>query len=199
MDVQGADARGARSDRGARERKVARAWGVEARRAMGAWECGGLDAVGAWECSARCRYSRAQGRVACVFGSARAKNDARLRFNSESGSSLKSRKSSTCGFVNASCPDTEPARFKTQTCGFFGPPGAAEPQTALGSKEKRPAQGVFQSRRAPGVRRNWRPARSVPQLRRVLGHGGLNHRGRLRASQSCRALSVAGAPFRVAS
>ena len=107
------------SDRGAHERKVVCAWGVEARRAAGAWEYGGLDAVGAWECSARCRYSRAQGRVACVFGSACAKNGACLRFNSESGSSLKSRKPSTCGFVNASCSDTEPARFKTQTCGFF--------------------------------------------------------------------------------
>ena len=53
------------------------------------------------------------------------KNGARLRFNSESGSSLKSRRPSTCGFVNASRPDTEPARFKTQTCGFSGSPGVA--------------------------------------------------------------------------
>ena len=47
------------------------------------------------------------------------KNAARLRFNSESGSSLKSRRPSTCGLVNDPCSDTEPARFKTQTCGFF--------------------------------------------------------------------------------
>lgn len=49
------------------------------------------------------------------------KNDACLRFDPAGGSSLKSRNPSTCGFVNASCPDTEPARLKRKHAGFFGP------------------------------------------------------------------------------
>ena len=81
------------------------------------------------------------------------KNDVRLRFNSASGSSPELCKPSTCEFVNALCPDTEPARLKRKRVGFSGPPGTAGLQTAFGSKEKRPTRGVFQSRRAPGVRR----------------------------------------------
>ena len=85
----------------------------------------GMDAVGAWECRARC-WQSAPAKAGCVrlWVCQRAKNGVRLRFNSESGSSLKSRRPSTCGFVNDPCSDTEPARFKTQTCRFFlGRPG----------------------------------------------------------------------------
>ena len=69
------------------------------------------------------------------------KNGACLRFNFESGSSLKSRKPSTCGFVNNPCPDTEPVRFKTQTCRFF-----------WAARGRGAANRVWKQRKAPGAR-----------------------------------------------
>lgn len=52
------------------------------------------------------------------------KNAARLRFNFAGGSSPKPCKPSTCDFANAPYLDAGPIGFKTQTRGFFGPPGA---------------------------------------------------------------------------
>lgn len=105
------------------------AWGAEAKAckrlgAMG-WMSQALGSVVGWELQVLGSVVLGAGICACE-GELRAlsdlparKNDVRLRFNSASGSSLKSCKLSTCGFVNALCPDTEPVRFKTQTCGFF--------------------------------------------------------------------------------
>ena len=105
------------------------AWGTEAKAckrlgAMG-WMSQAFGSVVGWELQVLGSVVLGAGICACE-GELRAlsdlparKNDVRLRFNSASGSSLKFCKPSTCGFVNALCPDTEPVRFKTQTCGFF--------------------------------------------------------------------------------
>ena len=50
-------------------------------------------------------------------------------------------------------PILNPRDLKRKRAGFSGPPATAGLQTAFGSKEKRPARGVSQSCRAPGVRR----------------------------------------------
>ena len=127
------------------------------------------------------------------------KNNVCLRFNSAGGSSPKLCKPSTCGFANAPCSGTAHAGFKTQTCAFF-----------WAARDRGATNRVWKQRKAPDARgfpiasgawgsARQRPARSVPQLCRVLGHGGPDRYGGPRTPQSRRALGVAGALFRAAS
>ena len=120
-------------------------------RRLGAWQAGCCGCLGVWwaGCSRRLGVQSpvlafAPAKAGCMrlWVCLRAKNDVRLRFNSESGSSRKSRRPSTCRFANASCPDTEPARFKTQTCRFFlGRPGPQVYKPRLEAKKSARCEG----------------------------------------------------------
>ena len=121
-------------------RRRLESWWTECGRRLWARRAGYCGCLGAW-CSTP---AFAPSKAGCVrlWVCLRAKNDVRLRFNSESGSSLKSRRPSTCGFVNVSCPDTEPARFKTQTCRFFlGTPGPRGCKPRLEAKKSARREG----------------------------------------------------------
>ena len=105
------------------------AWGTEAKAckrlgAMG-WMSQALGSVVGWELQVLGSVVLGAGICACE-GELRAlsdlparKNDVRLRFNSASGSSLKSCKPSTCGFINAICPMLNPRDLKRKRAGFF--------------------------------------------------------------------------------
>ena len=131
---------------------------LRAPRALGprlwALGCDGSDAAGTWGTVGRMPQAlrsvvldagtcALEGEPRPLSRAPARKNAACLRFNSESGSSLKSRRPSTCGFINALCPDTEPARFKTQTCGFFW--------AAWVRREHKPRSKAKKSARCDGV------------------------------------------------
>ena len=109
-------------------------------RRLGAWWAG---------CSRRLGVQRPVPAIRACEGGLRAplglparKNGACLRFNPAGGRSLKSRKPSTCGFANDPCSDTEPARFKTQTCRFFlGRPGPRGCKSRLEAKKNARCEG----------------------------------------------------------